>query len=135
MNLNLPRYILCGSRSKLTDLPVETDWDFAAPNDIDTMAALEAQGFKKTKHSYFDNQTAVVYSKLQFDVNTFTNIQVALKKDFDLFVKVWDSITPSFFEKYIWKKSSTYKNWGINVTRDHIREIMNQLFEVAKNAN
>lgn len=132
--IDLPRYILCGSRSKL---PVEltgakADWDFAAPNDAETIAALEYQGFKPSRYNnYFDSQTVAIYSK--FDYYKLCTIQVAIKKDYDLFCRVWDKITPEFFKKYIWKRSFTYRNLDGVLVRARIKEIMNQLFEIAKN--
>ena len=132
--IDIPRYILCGSRSKLEVefTGAEADWDFAAPNDAETLAALEKQGFTRSKSAnYFDSQTVAVYSK--FDCYRLHTIQVAIKKDYDLFCRVWDKVTPEFFKKYIWKRSITYRNWDANIVRDHIKEIMNQLFEIAKN--
>lgn len=138
--IDLPKYILCGSRSKLgVELTgAEADWDFAAPNDAETLAALEKQGFTRSKsanyfdsRTYSDSQTVAVYSK--FDCYRLRTIQVAIKKDYDLFCRVWDKVTPEFFKKYIWKRSITYRNWYADIVRDHIKEIMNQLFEIAKN--
>jgi|694.fasta_scaffold122371_5 hypothetical protein len=132
--ITLPRYILCGSRSKLAVefTGAEADWDFAAPNNAETHDALESQGFTFSKYNnYFDSQTVIVYTK--FDYSTLCTIQVTIKKDYDLFCRVWDKITPEFFTKYIWKRSITYRNWDANIVRDHIKEIMNQLFEIAKN--
>ena len=114
-------FTLAGSRSKL---PAEqvfwSDWDFAAPLSEGNKQTLKNAGFEEVNiENYRDDLTTHVYAKVVND----QMIQVALKTDYDLFLQVWNSITPEFFEKYIWKNSNP---------QVHIRSILNQLFRTAK---
>lgn len=120
-HIPLEKFMLAGSRSKLPeDVVFWSDWDFAAPLSEGNKQALKNAGFEEVKiENYRDDLTTNVFQKVVND----KAIQVALKIDYDLFMLTWDSITPDFFERYIWKNYNS---------KEDIRETLNQLFRTAK---
>lgn len=96
---------------------VDTDWDFSAQHSPEAEKQLESFGFKKsTAKQYHDNQCVAIYK--------YADIDVILHADEALYRKVWGSLCPNFYFKYLWKRAGN--------DRDKIRDIMNQLYEVAK---
>lgn len=126
-------YFLCGSRSKLPhELVKNSDWDFAAPYAVEVIKDLTAKGYHEVivNPDYMDTQTVKVYERL--DINLLANVQISLKKDYNLFCKVWNSITPEFFQKYIWKQSPIYRGIKNPERTARIRDILDQLYRSAK---
>lgn len=127
--------------SQITD---ETDWDFSAPYSEKNHSALIESGFvywPPEDLSYKDSLTTGVYIKQymhKFDVKNpviYSSAPVAnvvLRNDFYIFRQVWDSIDPKFYYDHIWKRSPTYDHLNMSLTKEKIRDTMNQLFKTAR---
>jgi hypothetical protein len=127
--------------SQITD---ETDWDFSAPYSEKNHEALIEAGFvywPPEDLSYKDDLTTGVYIKQymhKFDMKNpviYSSVPVAnvvLRNDFFLFHQVWNSIDPKFYHDYIWKRSPKYDLQELSLTKETIRDIMNQLFKTAR---
>lgn len=131
--------VMIGSR-----IDDSTDWDFSAPyNEANHEALIEA-GFiywPPEGLSYKDDLTTGVYIKTyphKFDMNNpeifsgTPTANVVLRNDFYIFRQVWDSIDPRFYHDYIWKRSPSYDNQKMSLTKSRIRDILNQMFKTAK---
>ena len=127
--------------SQVTD---ETDWDFSAPyNEANHEALIEA-GFAywpPEDLSYKDELTTGVYIKVyphKFGMNNpeifcgTPTANVVLRNDYPLFCQVWNSMDPKFYHDYIWKRSPNYDEQELSLTKEAIRDIMNQLFRTAR---
>jgi hypothetical protein len=125
--------------SQVTD---ETDWDFSAKYSELNQDALARAGFTywpSGASPYRDNLTVRVYSKEYhpkvgrfLSYSTITKVHVVLHSDEELFRRVWDRISPEFYYKYLWKRSPQYDHIDSKGERKLlIREIMNQLYELA----
>ena len=130
---------LFGSRSKISVGP-DSDWDFAAEYTEENHQKLMAVGYKclgirsgyswmvqettayKEQFQYSDQLSVAFYIKEVDD----TSINVVLKTDMDLFKKVWERISEHFFRNFIWKQGPFF------ISKGHITQLMDQLFEVAK---
>ena len=129
---------LFGSRSKIS--APDSDWDFAAEYSDENHQKLMAAGYRclgirqgytwmaqettayKEQFQYCDQLSVAFYLK---EVDN-TSINVVLKNDMVLFKKVWEDISEQFFVDFIWKQGPFF------ISKSHITQIMNQLFEVAK---
>ena len=122
----------------------ETDWDFSAQYSEMNQDALARAGFSYWPSGalpYADNLTIRVFSKeythklggsLSTIFSTPIKVHVLLHSDEELFRRVWAGISPKFYYKYLWKRSPNYDHIGSKRERKMlIREIMNQLYEVA----
>jgi hypothetical protein len=128
--------------SQITD---ETDWDFSAPYSEKNHNTLIESGFMywpPEDLSYKDSLTTGVYIKQymhKFDKDNpkiFKTVppvaNVVLRNDFHLFCRVWNSIDPQFYYNHIWKRSPNYEFQELGLTKNKIRDIMNQLFRTAR---
>lgn len=127
-----------------TQITDETDWDFSAPYTEKNHAALLEAGFvywPPENLSYKDSLTTGVYIKTyihKFDkdnpviYSTAPVANVVLRNDYPLFCQVWESIDPEFYYKHIWKRSPTYDFQQLSLTKETIRNIMNQMFRTAR---
>lgn len=129
---------LFGSRSKI-DVQ-DSDWDFAAEYSEENHEKLIAAGYKclgirygystpaqettayREQFQYCDQLSVAFYLK---EVDGIA-INVVLKHDMEIFMKVWDRIDQQFFIDFIWKQGPFYSG------KRRIRQVMDQLFEVAK---
>lgn len=121
-----------------------TDWDFSAPATQENHDILLNAGYiyyPPADLSYKDDLTEGVYIKTYhppFDISNpiiYTDPPIAnviLRNDHALFCQVWNSIDPEFYYKYIWKRSPNYDGQYLSLTKEKIRDIMNQLFKTAK---
>jgi hypothetical protein len=151
--------ILFGSRSMAARSAVEgfdpaimigsqiterTDWDFSAQYSEMNQDALARAGFSywpSGASPYADNLTIRVFSKeysskLDWSLSSIFSappkVHVVLHSDEELFRRVWAGISPKFYYKYLWKRSPQYDHIDSKGERKRlIREIMNQLYEVA----
>lgn len=124
----------------------ETDWDFSQEYSDYTHLYLLSAGFthynKNELGTYTDKLTIGVYSKEYFPkpdwsltsiFSTVPKVHVVLHSDEALFRKVWNRISPEFYYKYLWKRSPRFDCTDSKGERKlQIREIMNQLYEVAE---
>lgn len=118
---------LFGSRSKIS--VQDSDWDFAAEYTEENHqklvdAGYEFLGTKDTleKSDYCDTLSHSFYYK---EVDG-AEINVILKTDMNLFEKVWERISEQFFVDFIWKQGPFF------ISKGHITQLMDQLFEVAR---
>jgi hypothetical protein len=129
-----------------TQIYSTTDWDFSQQHSEPLHDYLIAAGFrshsKEELGAYADDLTAGVYIKEYhppFDWKHLTiyssdevvTVNIVLHSDEALFRRVWSSITPEFYYKYIWKRSPRYEHLDSGEARERIREIMNQLYRTA----
>jgi len=144
---HLDTYMLFGSRAMALREPKEhfdpaimigaqidlsTDWDFAVPASAENHDALIAAGYKhitKDNLYYVDDMTAAVYTKTY---NSKHKVQVVFKNDYAIFRQVWYSIDVEFYYKYIWKRGYIYDFMGSDTAKKEIRDVMNQLFNTAR---
>lgn len=130
---------LFGSRSKISVGP-DSDWDFAAKWSGNNHDKLIAAGYQclgirqgytwmaqepsayKEQFQYCDQLSVAFYVK---EVEGLS-INVVLKNDMELFKKVWERISEQFFVDFIWKQGPFF------VSKGHITQVMDQLFEVAR---
>ena len=116
--LDLPGEIfLFGSRTKGIPLKLCNDYDYAAQDTPEMRKAIEKAGFVPVLPNDYGgvNLTTRVFNKGEIDI--------VLKSDLELFKKVWRSISPYFFETYIWRGAEMYKtaeNAEIEVARSAI---------------
>jgi len=131
-----------------TQINESTDWDFSQQYSDYAHSYLVSSGFthysKNEIGPYADNLTVGVYIKeykhkfdvrnpLAFCLSDAPKINVVLHSDENLFRRVWDSITPEFYYKYLWKRSPRYERTdSVGERKLYIREVMNQLYAVAK---
>jgi hypothetical protein len=124
-----------------------TDWDFSQQYNDYTHSYLLSAGFthysKKDIGPYEDDLTVGVYIKeykpkfdmrnpLVYCLDDVPKINVVLHSDELFFRRVWDRISPEFYYRYLWKRSPQYDHIdSIGERKLRIREIMNQLYEVA----
>lgn len=125
-----------------------TDWDFSAQYSDDAHNYLISARYTyfsaKELQGYADNLTEGVYIK-EFKPKTtwsldsiFSNadvytVNVVLHSDEMLFRKTWDAIDAAFYYNYVWKRSAHYDHIDDMLERkQHIRQIMNQLYAVAR---
>lgn len=115
-----------GSRTKLNKYAVRSnsDYDYAAQYSQEAKAILEAQGFKPAFDSeYFcKNLTVMVYEK--------DNVDIVLKSDLERFKEGWESISPEFFQYFIWKHSPLYMNMPEDERSFFIARAIEQFFRV-----
>ena len=121
-----------------------TDWDFSAPYTQENHDILVNAGYMHwpgDQLGYKDELTEGVYIKTyphKFDLSNpviydgVPTANVVLRNDYPLFCQVWNSIDPEFYYKYIWKRSPTYDDQDLSLTKGTIRDIMDQLFRTAK---
>jgi hypothetical protein len=125
-----------------------TDWDFSQQYNDYTHSYLLSAGFthyaKDQIGPYADDLTVGVYIKeytpkfnmgnlLAYRLGDVPKINVVLHSDELFFRQVWDRISPEFYYRYLWKRSPQYDHIdSIGERKQHIREIMNQLFAVAQ---
>jgi hypothetical protein len=129
-----------------TQISATTDWDFSQQHSELLHDYLIAAGFrsysKEELGAYADDLTAGVYIKEyhpHFNWQTLepysrdevVTVNIVLHSDEALFRRVWSSITPEFYYKYIWKRSPRYEHLDSGEARERIREIMNQLYRTA----
>lgn len=122
----------------------DTDWDFSAPYSEKNHDALAAAGFAYWPPgalSYKDELTMGVYIKTyphKFDISnpviydSAPVVNVVLRNDYPLFVQTWDSIDPEFYYKHLWKRGPNYEFQERGLTKETIRNIMDQLFITAR---
>jgi hypothetical protein len=125
--------------SQITD---DTDWDFSAPYSEKNHDALAAAGFAYWPPgilSYKDDLTTGVYIKQythKFDVNTPIRtppvVNVILRNDHAIFCQAWNSVDPKFYHDFLWKRSPNYMFQELSLTKETIRDIMNQLFKTTR---
>jgi hypothetical protein len=121
-----------------------TDWDFSAPYTQENHNILVNAGYihwPAEQLGYRDELTEGVYIKTyphKFDMsnpviyNGVPTANVVLRNDYALFRQAWNSIDPEFYYKYLWKRSPTYDHQELALTKETIRDIMNQLFQTAR---
>jgi len=129
-----------------TQISATTDWDFSQQHSELLHSYLIDSGFtsysKEELGAYADDLTAGVYIKEYhppFDWKHLTiyssdevvTVNIVLHTDEALFRRVWSSITPEFYYKYLWKRSPRYKLLESSETKERIREVMNQLYRAA----
>lgn len=126
------RFGLSGSRawaqaSDLIQITDSTDWDFVALDTPMNIFFLTSNGFilKNINPQYCDTNSKYIYYHPEFPV------ECVIKKDLDLYYKVFHFISPEFYRDFIWKSSPTLKVSG----RNEIRTIINQLNSVAAGLN
>lgn len=119
---------LAGSRawamsSDLVQISEDTDWDFVSQDNITAILFLEDKGFikKNIPSQYCDTNSKYIYFHPEFPV------ECVIKKDLDLYYKVFHFISPQFYCNFLWKSSPTLKVKG----QHEIREIINGLNSVA----
>jgi hypothetical protein len=143
------REVICGFDPSLqigTQIFATTDWDFSQQYSELLHNYLVAAGFTsyskeelgayaddltvgvyvKEYHPHFNWQTLEVYSS-----DEVVTMNVVLHSDEALFRCVWESITPEFYYKYIWKRSPRYERLDAGEAKERIREVMNQLYRTA----
>ena len=106
----------------------DTDYDFFTTFSQETLDFLLNNGFVHTVSSiggfvngysyYMDDEAIAIVEK--------GNVQVVLRKDAVFYKRVFESITPEFYAKYLWKSSP----YGVN--REQIKPIFNALFAAAR---
>jgi hypothetical protein len=121
-----------------------TDWDFSAPYTQKNHEALISSGYAycpAEQLGYRDELTEGVYIKTyphKFDMSNpviysgVPTANVVLRNDYSLFCQVWNSIDPEFYYKHVWKRSPRYDFQEMSLTKETIRDIMNQLFRTAR---
>lgn len=128
--------------AKITD---KTDWDFSQKYSDHTHSYLLSAGFthynKNELATYTDKLTIGIYSKEYFPkpdwsftsiFSTVPKVHVVLHSDEALFRQVWNRISPEFYYNYLWKRSPRFDcTDSMGERKLQIREIMNQLYEVA----
>jgi hypothetical protein len=123
-----------------------TDWDFSQQYSELLHNYLIAAGFKAYSKeelgAYADDLTVGVYIKEYhppyswktldiYSSDEVVIVNVVLHTDETQFRRVWDNITPEFYYKHLWKRSPRYEHLNAGEAKDHIREIMNQLYRIA----
>jgi hypothetical protein len=121
-----------------------TDWDFTAPYSEKNHEALISSGYAywpPEALSYKDDLTTGVYIKSymhKFDMSNpiiysgVPTANVVLRNDYYIFRQVWESIDPEFYYKHIWKRSPRYDFQEMRLTKEMIRDILNQMFRTAR---
>jgi hypothetical protein len=127
--------------SQITD---ETDWDFSAPYSEKNHNTLIESGFMywpPEDLSYKDSLTTGVYIKKyihKFDMKNPTIYSsapvanVVLRNDHAIFCQAWNSVDPKFYHDFLWKRSPNYEFQELGLTKNKIRDIMNQLFKTTR---
>jgi hypothetical protein len=128
--------------SKITET---TDWDFATPDNENSHKVLLEAGFTyfaPETLDYRDDLTTGIYQKTyrtKFDMlnplswlDESPVVQVSLRSDYHLFCQVWNSIDPEFYYKFIWKRGPNNMFQELSLTKESIRDILNQLFRTAR---
>ena len=112
-------------------LKPETDWDFATADNQDVRTFLSSNGFF-VKKTYGDAQRANPYaamdinSKLIFKHKDYP-IDCVIKHDMDVHHRIFDTITPEFYVKHLWKSGPHAPS------RESIREIISQMALISQN--
>jgi hypothetical protein len=108
----LPYCYFYGSRSKIyipTD-NTDSDWDFAVKSDTSPVL-LTNLGFKLKELGgiYKDGFTFECWEQ----VVDGHKVQLVLKANLNLFERIWGSITPEFYDRFLNKRSEHYigKEW------------------------
>lgn len=125
---------------KITDA---TDYDFYVTDSPEVQAWLIDAGFEMhveeesddkngdSSHQYDwytrDKMTTSVWSK--FDNRYGANVEVALKTDADVYHAIFESISPAFFYKYLWKSSPIDKKKKPLEKRNEIVTMMNLFYK------
>jgi hypothetical protein len=115
------KFYLGGSRRmnerdpELIPINTYTDYDLYIDYTPEAYQYLIGIGFQKTstEYEYFDDNAVCVMS--------CRDIQVVMRKDASTYKKVFESITPKFYHRYVWKSGPYHPD------NDQIREIINQL--------
>lgn len=105
--MNDEKMFLHGSRSKLPleKLSPDTDWDYAAQYEPEVERLLLKENWEPVAtRDYYDANTIAVYEK--------GNTQISLRRDLDLYKRIWNDVDPEFYSTYLWKKSPTAWGWG-----------------------
>jgi hypothetical protein len=127
-------YYLNGSRlfnetSDLIKIDSSTDYDFCVEYSSKETTRLIELGFlhymynnRSENNEYLDmTAMSIWYGQLEGK-----SIQVVQRHDCKAWMQMVDSITPEFYDRYIWK-SGPYKP-----SRENIRTILNQLYITSK---
>lgn len=118
---------LYGSTSKVGSWEVEelltfdadSDYDFAVQDNAKTYHELNKLGWqKKDELSYQDAQTVYIFEG-SLDGE---RVQISLRQDLDKFKEAWGSIDPTFYWKFLNKRSPTF------IGREGVKTYLDQLF-------
>jgi hypothetical protein len=131
----LDQWILFGSRSKPPYFNhISSDWDVCASfTDANVQKMLSAGFTVKTpvNEDYTDELTKAICTKV-YGSNPSDKLHVVLRTEYDLFVDVWNSITPIFYYTYLSKASYLYTRHTKESKKKVIRDCMNQLYLTAR---
>lgn len=100
---------------ELISIDEYTDCDLYIDYTPEAYQYLVGFGFQKasTEYEYLDDNAVCVMS--------CRDIQVVMRKDAEAYRKMFESITPEFYHRYVWKSGPYHPD------NEQIREIINQL--------
>lgn len=122
---------LCGSRHfheldpDLIPITNETDWDYCGEYSLDAVSLLSANGFDTTTnldHEYTDDSARMVLT----NHNCTPQVQVVLRTNVDEYLSILNSITPEYFNEFLWKSGPNHP------TPAQIKATINQLMATHK---
>lgn len=99
-----------------------TDYDFYITYTKEVYEFLTGIGFRVSASSYKyldDNAELVMY----YSNGPFENIQVVLRKDAEVYHRMFENISPEFYRDNIWKSGPNH------LTQHQIRETINTLLK------
>lgn len=104
---------------ELLTFDADSDYDFAVQDSAKTYHELNKLGWqKKDELSYQDAQTAHIFEG-SLDGE---RVQISLRQDLDKFKEAWGSIDPTFYWKFLNKRSPTF------IGREGVKTYLDQLF-------
>ena len=126
-------YYLNGSRlfnekSNLIKISSDTDYDFCVDDSEKESIRLTELGFLRYQYKSGSDVDYLDMTATSIWYGTIDNksIQVVKRTDCDTWMRMINSITPEFYDRYIWK-SGVYKP-----TRENIQAVLNQLYITSK---
>lgn len=111
-----------------------TDYDMAAPYSKKLASTLESNGWQSIPVEGLYHPCSLMKGLFIKSMNGET-VQILLRENHELFIKAWDSIEPSFWYEYIWKRSPEFAFSKVSkkYQKKVITDIIMQIYDTVNN--
>jgi hypothetical protein len=108
----------------------KTDFDYAAPNSYKLRDDLIDDGWKEVEVDGLYHPCALLKGLFLKEQDGQT-VQILLRSNHELFMAAWDSISPEFWYRYIWKSSPEFVFSYLDKKhqKKYITDIIGQIYD------
>jgi hypothetical protein len=97
----------------------DTDWDFSAQHNADTVRKLKALGFKKLSGTGYKDSQAVQFYEMG-------GVQVVTRYNIDVYRSAFEAVEPGIYKAKLWKSSPQITHFN----KRKVRNYFNAMFDL-----